>query len=47
LDGSGATAVFNLLELAGILSFNLNEQQLLNLLTLFPEQYHVAVLPPL
>lgn len=47
IDGSGATTVFNILELAGILSFNLNEEQLLNLLTLFPGQYRVAVLPPL
>ena len=46
-DGTGATTVFNLLELAGILSFNLNEVQLLNLLALFPENYGVAVLPPL
>lgn len=47
LDGSGATTVFNVLELAGILSFNLNEQQLLSLLALFPERYRVAILPPL
>ncbi len=46
-DGTGATTVFNLMELAGILSFNLNEAQLLNLLALFPEKYAVAVLPPL
>jgi predicted nucleic acid-binding protein len=46
-DGTGATTVFNLLELAGILSFNLNEAQVLNLLALFPEKYALAVLPPL
>lgn len=46
-EGSGATTLFNLLELAGILSFNLNQQQVLDLLCLFPEQYHVAILPPL
>jgi predicted nucleic acid-binding protein len=46
-DGTGATTLFNVLELAGILSFNLNEAQLLNLLALFPERYAVAILPPL
>ena len=47
IDGSGATTVFNLLEVAGILSFNLNEEQLLNLLFLFPGKYGIAILPPL
>ena len=47
MDGSGATTVFNLLEVAGILSFNLNEEQLLNLLFLFPGKYGIAILPPL
>jgi len=46
-DGSCATTVFNLLEVAGILSFNLNEEQLLNLLFLFPGKYGIAILPPL
>ena len=46
-EGSGATTLFNLLELAGILSFNLNRQQVLDLLCLFPAQYGIAVLPPL
>jgi predicted nucleic acid-binding protein len=46
-DGSGATTLFNLLELAGILSFNLNEQQVLDLLTLFAARYRVGILPPL
>lgn len=46
-DGSGATTLFNLLELAGILSFNLNDQQVLDLLSLFPARYRVAILPPL
>lgn len=46
-DGSGATTLFNLLEVAGILSFNLNEEQLMNLLSLFPSQYGIAILPPL
>ena len=47
IDGSGATTVFNLLEVAGTLSFNLNEEQLLNLLFLFPGKYGIAILPPL
>jgi hypothetical protein len=47
MDGSGATTVFNLLEVAGILSFNFNEEQLLNLLFLFPGKYGIAILPPL
>ena len=46
-DGSGATALFNLLEIAGIFSFNLNEEQLMNLLSLFPGHYGIAILPPL
>ncbi|MGA2264316.1 MAG: type II toxin-antitoxin system VapC family toxin [Acidobacteriota bacterium] len=46
-EGSGATTLFNLLEVAGILSFNLNEEQLMNLLSLFPGQYGIAILPPL
>jgi len=46
-EGSGATTLFNLLELAGILSFNLNRQQVLDLLCIFPGQYRVAILPPL
>jgi predicted nucleic acid-binding protein len=46
-EGSGATTLFNLLELAGILSFNLNRQQVLDLLCLLPAQYRIAVLPPL
>jgi len=47
LEDSGATTLFNLLELAGILSFNLNRQQVLDLLCMFPEQYRIAILPPL
>jgi len=46
-EGSGATTLINLLELAGILSFNLNNRQVLDLLSLFPSRYRVAVLPPL
>ncbi len=45
-EGSGATTLFNLLELAGILSFNLNDRQVTDLIALFPSRYRVAVLPP-
>jgi predicted nucleic acid-binding protein len=46
-EGSGATTLINLLELAGILSFNLNDRQVMDLLSLFPGRYGVAVLPPI
>jgi hypothetical protein len=41
----GATSVFNLLEVCGILSFNLNEKQMEELFYYFPQHYHVDVLP--
>jgi len=44
-SGKGTTTVFNLLEIAGVLSFNLNPQQLLELYIHFPARYHVRVLP--
>lgn len=44
-DGGGATTVFNLLEVCGILSFNLNEKQLRELFHYFPQHYRVEVLP--
>ncbi len=44
-ERSGVTGVFNLLELCGILSFNLNEKQLKELFFYFPQHYHVDVLP--
>lgn len=44
-DGSGATTVFNLLEAAGILSFNLNERQFDDLLAFFPRKFGVSVIP--
>ncbi len=40
-SGEGATTAFNLLEIAGVLSFNLNPQQLLELYIHFPARYHV------
>ncbi|MFC1850642.1 type II toxin-antitoxin system VapC family toxin [candidate division CSSED10-310 bacterium] len=43
--GTGFTTLINLLELCGILSFNLNEQQLLDLFQYFQERYKVVVLP--
>ncbi len=42
---SGFTTTINLLELCGILSFNLNEQQLQTVWDQFPERYGVGVLP--
>lgn len=42
---SGYTTVINLLELCGILSFNLSEKQLRELWCYFPERYKVSVLP--
>jgi len=42
---TGFTTIVNLLELCGILSFNLNEKQLTELWFYFQERYHVTVLP--
>ena len=41
----GATTIFNLLEVCGILSFNLGKQQLAELFHYFPRHYSVEVLP--
>lgn len=41
----GLTTIFNLLELCGILSFNLNEKQMREIFFYFPEHYRVDVLP--
>ena len=43
--GTGFTTIVNLLELCGILSFNLNEKQLLELWFYFQDRYKVTVLP--
>ena len=43
--GIGFTSIINLLELCGILSFNLNEKQLLELWFYFQDKYKVTVLP--
>jgi predicted nucleic acid-binding protein len=42
---TGFTTLINLLELCGILSFNLNEAQLRNLWAHFSRKYRVSVLP--
>ena len=42
---NGFTTVINLLELCGILSFNLNENQLAELWSYFQDRYTVVVLP--
>lgn len=44
-NGTGFTTTVNLLELCGILSFNLNEKQLLELWFYFQDRYKVNVLP--
>ena len=41
----GATTIFNLLEVCGILSFNLNEKQLKELFHHFAQHYRLEVLP--
>jgi predicted nucleic acid-binding protein len=43
--GQGATTLFNVLEVCGILSFNLNAQQLQELFHHFSQKYQVQVLP--
>jgi len=44
-SGTGFTTTVNLLELCGILSFNLNERQLFELWLYFQDRYKVTVLP--
>ena len=43
--GNGFTTIVNLFELCGILSFNLNRDQLLDLWTYFQDRYNITVLP--
>ena len=43
-SGSGFTTFVNLLELCGILSFNLKKRQLFDLLTYFEDRYKITVL---
>ncbi len=42
---NGFTTIVNLLEICGILSFNLNEKQLIELWVYFQDKYGVVVLP--
>ena len=42
---NGFTTIVNLLELCGILSFNLNEKQLAELWSYFEDRYNVTVIP--
>jgi len=44
-SGNGFTTIVNLLELCGILSFNLNKNQLHDLWTFFEDKYKLTVLP--
>jgi len=44
-NGNGFTTIVNLLELCGILSFNLNRDQLLDLWTYFCDRFNITVLP--
>lgn len=46
-SGAGVTSLINLLEIIGILSFNLNERQLSEFYTYFPRRYNVDVIPSL
>lgn len=43
--GTGFTTIVNLLEICGILSFNLSERQLRELWVYFEQKYRVTVLP--
>ena len=43
--GTGFTTIVNLLEVCGILSFNLNDRQLRELWVHFEQRYNVTVLP--
>lgn len=42
---TGITSIFNLLEICGILSFSLNERQLLELYHYLSDKYRVEVIP--
>lgn len=46
-NGRGVTSLINLLEITGILSFNLNERQLAEFYRYFPQRYNVSVIPAL
>ena len=44
-SGAAATTVFNLLEVTGVLSFNLSDQQVVDFYAHFPRRYNLKVLP--
>lgn len=45
-SGQGAvTSIFNVLEICGVLSFNLNEQQLVDLYHHLPTRYNLRIYP--
>ena len=44
-SGAAATTVFNLLEVTGVLSFNLSDQQVVDFYAHFPRRYNLRVLP--
>jgi predicted nucleic acid-binding protein len=44
-SGDAATTVFNVLEVTGVLSFNLSDQQVVDFYAHFPRRYNVRVLP--
>lgn len=43
--GRGITSIVNLLEICGILSFNLNRQQIQELFYYLPERYRIKIIP--
>lgn len=45
--GCGVTSLINLLEIIGILSFNLNERQIAEFYKYFPQKYNINVIPSL
>ena len=45
ISGQGATSIYNLLEVCGVLSFNLNRPQLRELYTHFARRFHIRVVP--
>jgi predicted nucleic acid-binding protein len=44
-QGKGLTSIINLLEVCGILSFNLSDQQISELYYYFPKRYNVEIIP--
>ncbi|MDQ7827078.1 MAG: type II toxin-antitoxin system VapC family toxin [Candidatus Eremiobacteraeota bacterium] len=41
----GVTSIINILEVCGVLSFNLNPQQLRELFHYLPDKYHLQIIP--